>query len=118
MQPPREIRGYRLSVSDIAASYPMDRINKIPLDKLDADWRLAQTNIWPVSVFARSSVRKLLQTYARSGSVEPARDIAGLSRVLELRNEIEASPLAGCPAFSGINTGSDRLQTWCGQALR
>lgn len=107
-----QLAAYRTVTSGLCAKYPMNRIKTIPLEKLDADWRLAQTKIWPLSIFSKSSVRKLLQTYATEGSTDPTRDITGLIEAQELRSTIDASPLRECPAFAGVDTDTVRLANW------
>lgn len=110
------LRGYQDATAQLAASYPMERLKSIPLEKLDADWRLAQTKIWPFSVFAKSSVRKLLQTYATAGAANPASDIRALSEARESRAEIDASALKDCPLFAGTETDGDHLARWLAEA--
>ncbi len=102
-------KNYRRSSEALSASYPMERLGAIPLGQLDADWRRAQTKMWPFSVFAKSSVRKLLQTYANGGKSDPEKDIGALEEALRIRTEIEALPLSDCPAFDGVETDENRL---------
>ena len=58
-----DVKALATAKSEAVASYPLDAVRRMPLEQLDADWREAQTKIWPVSAFARRRVRKLLQTY-------------------------------------------------------
>lgn len=88
----------------LSASYPLDRLDAMPLNQLDADWRRAQTKFWPFSVFAKSTLRKLLQTYASSGKANPAVDIPALDRLLKIRGDIATVALTGCPAFENAET--------------
>lgn len=111
------LKAYRNATGTLAATYPLDRTSAIPLDQMDADWRRAQTKMWPLSVFAKSSVRKLLQTYATHGRADPATDISGLIDVHRLRGDIEAVRLTGCPAFDGVDTEESNLVAW-GQDAR
>ena len=74
----RLCRTMALRLGRVSARYPMDRLDRIPLYQLNTDWRLAQTKIWPLSVLAKYSVRKRLQTYAEEGKSEPeSRNIVG-----------------------------------------
>ncbi|WP_138468940.1 DUF3320 domain-containing protein [Poseidonocella sp. HB161398] len=107
---------YRAAGARLSADYPMDRLERIPLDQLDADWRRAQAKIWPLSALALSSLRKLLQTYATGGRADPERDIPALAEARELRAEIDALPLTGCPAFDGAETDEARLTRWTAEA--
>ncbi|WP_456269651.1 DUF3320 domain-containing protein [Kushneria sp. AK178] len=107
---------YSDAVSRATARYPMDRLDTIPLDQLDANWRLAQTKMWPLSIFAKSSVRKLLQTYAESGQANPDLDIAAMSDARRIHAEIKENALLACPVVDGVETNPDRLMDWTAQA--
>ncbi|GHE78774.1 DNA helicase [Camelimonas fluminis] len=102
----------RALVAGLSASYPLDRLGSLPLEKMDADWRLAHTKIWPMSALAKSAVRKLLQTYASTGQADPAVHLATLTRLRELDGQITTSGLASCPVFAGSETQKDVLIIW------
>ncbi|ODM48656.1 DNA helicase [Ruegeria sp. PBVC088] len=110
------LAAYTAAAGRTAGRYPMDRLDSIPLDQLDANWRLAQTKMWPFSVFAKSSVRKLLQTYAEGGKADPHSDITALADANRARAEIEATPLTECPAVKGVETDAAHLASWIEQA--
>ncbi|WP_299261515.1 DUF3320 domain-containing protein [uncultured Kushneria sp.] len=107
---------YNNAISRASARYPMERLDEMPLDRLDESWRLAQAKMWPLTIFAKSSVRKLLQTYAESGQADPGRDIAAMQDARRLRTEIEANVLQKCPIVDGVNTDMERLMDWVSQA--
>ncbi|GHC15488.1 DNA helicase [Kushneria pakistanensis] len=107
---------YNDAVSRASARYPMDRLDMIPLDQMDANWRLAQTKMWPFSILAKSSVRKLLQTYAESGQANPDQDIAAMSDARRIQDEIKENALLPCPVVTGVETDPDRLMDWIAQA--
>ncbi|WP_460272146.1 DUF3320 domain-containing protein [Celeribacter sp. ULVN23_4] len=107
-----KLASYNVAAGRVSAQYPMERLDAIPLDQLDASWRLAQTKMWPFSIFAKSSVRKLLQTYAESGKADPQSDIAALADAKRARAEIEATPLTGCPVAKGVETDAGQLAAW------
>ncbi|MBE9640669.1 DUF3320 domain-containing protein [Salipiger pacificus] len=111
-----KLAAYTAAAGRTSASYPMARLDGIPLDQLDANWRLAQTKMWPLSVFAKSSVRKLLQTYAEGGKADPQFDIAALADAKRARAEVETTPLNGCPVVKGVETDPARLAGWMDQA--
>ncbi len=96
----------------LSANYPSDRISTIPLGRLDEDWRVAHTKFWPFSVLAKSSVRKLLQTYATGGAAQPETDIIGLMRLNDINNDLIKTDLEGCPVFHGAQTNADELVNW------
>ncbi|WP_110648457.1 DUF3320 domain-containing protein [Salinicola peritrichatus] len=111
-----QLDDYRVAASKLSAEYPLDRLKSIPIDSLDADWRQAQTKLWPFSSLKKLSVRKLLQTYTVTGQVDPAVDITLLIQLRELEKEIQCHPLKECPLFEGIRTDSKRLRQWHEQA--
>lgn len=111
------LKDYAAATARTSASYPMDRLDRIPLDQLDSSWRLAQTKMWPFSSLAKSSVRKLMQTYATGGRSDPQQDIAALSDAKRARAEIDATPLKGCPAVGGVETDVASLSEWFEQAI-
>ena len=80
--------------SEAAAFYTIANVRRMPLEQLDADWRQAQTKIWPLSAFARRKVRKVLQTYVADGKAQPGTDLAALLKMHELDAAIHSSPLA------------------------
>lgn len=107
---------YAAAAGRTAARYPMDRLDTLPLEQLDAGWRLAQTKMWPFSIFAKSAQRKLLQTYALSGASDPATDLPALADARRARLGIEQHPLAACPVAQGVDTSPDRLRGWAAEA--
>ncbi|QAX28839.1 DUF3320 domain-containing protein [Leisingera sp. NJS204] len=107
---------HRDTTGALSASYPLDRLGSIPLDQMDADWRRAQTKIWPFSIFAKSAVRKLLQTYATDGKADPATDITALDTLRRINGDIDTIALSGCPAFDKAATDAIRLTQLIGEA--
>lgn len=110
------LSAYTDATNRASARYPMDRLDGIPLDHLDASWRLAQTKMWPFSIFAKSSVRKLLQTYAEGGKAEPDRDIAALAEAKRAKADIDTNGLTDCPVVKGVQTDTVRLTQWIDNA--
>lgn len=110
------LKAERGAAGRLSATYTLDRLGAVPLDQLDADWRRAQTKMWPFSIFAKSSVRKLLQTYATGGRADPTSDITALAEVHRVRKEIETTALDGCPAYAGVETDDSLLMSWVREA--
>lgn len=110
------LNGYRDSAAALSASYPLDRLGAMPLNQLDAEWRRAQTKFWPFSIFAKSGVRKLLQTYATNGKADPASDIAGLDALQRINDDIDTIALSSCPAFEKAATDATRLTQFIAEA--
>ncbi|WP_128254259.1 DUF4011 domain-containing protein [Falsirhodobacter deserti] len=111
------LRQHQSARDGLAADYALDGLPSMPLEKMDTDWRVAQTRIWPLSAFAKSGVTKLLQTYAK-GAADPERDLPALIRLRDLRKRIDALGLAGCPAFAGADTDMAAFSAWLDAAGR
>ena len=108
---------YQTAIKGMSASYPMDRLHSIPLDKLDSDWRLAQTKMWPFSIFSKSSVRKLLQTYAIAGKSDPSHDISALIDARNYRDNVEKHTLSAFPLYAGVDTDCSLMSDWICEAI-
>ena len=102
-----DVKELAVASSRTVATYPLDAVQRMPLEQLDAGWREAQAKIWPASVFARKRVRKLLQTYADNGAADPAVDLRALFKVRERDAAIRENPLAPV-AETGGETDADR----------
>ncbi|MBB3713507.1 very-short-patch-repair endonuclease [Limimaricola variabilis] len=81
----------------LAADYPEDVDTRIDVSALDAEWRAAEAGIWPLSALARRRVRSVLQSHARSGTVDPGGDLDALHWLARARRTRDASPLAQLP---------------------
>lgn len=90
----------------------------IPIDTLDLQWRKATSKAWPFSGFAKSKVRKLLQTYASAGKADPESDLSGLRRLIRARTAILESALRQVEGFADEKTDSDAMQAHIEQAKR
>jgi very-short-patch-repair endonuclease len=100
----------------LAADYTEAEILRMPLEALDRDWREAGAKIWPFSALAKSRVRKLLQSYAASGTVDLDRDLPALLRMAPAVTALAASPLASLPVWQGMRTPAVLLQEHLRQA--
>jgi len=101
----KTIEAYRKARSELNATYDESQLAKIPIEELDLDWRKATSKIWPLSFFSKGKVRKFLQTYAESGTVDPDTDIAKLRQLQQLLPELEDAELVNrLPGWNGIET--------------
>ena len=89
-----DVSGRAAAMSRTVASYSLDAVREMPLERLDAGWREAQAKFWPASALARRKVRKLLQTYADNGAADPGVDLKALFQVRERDTAIRGNPLA------------------------
>ncbi|PWR17605.1 DUF3320 domain-containing protein [Zavarzinia compransoris] len=95
---------YGTSLRSITAVYPAGEIATMPLERLELEWREAQTKAWPFAALGRRRITKLLQTYAVEGQADPSTDIVGLRRMVQAERDMAASPLAVLPQFAGKDT--------------
>jgi very-short-patch-repair endonuclease len=109
----KKLTEWQAARQQAAANYSEDELPRIPADALDRDYREASIRFWPLSIFARRRVRKLLQTYAASGVANPDTDIPALLQMQKLLNQIQTSPAANrIPGWQGTQTDPQQLETW------
>ena len=90
----RDLRAIATAGSQTSGSYSIDMVRRMPLEGLDTAWREARTKFWPASAFASRKVRKLLQTYADSGTADPQGDLKLLFEMRARDIRIRESALA------------------------
>ena len=90
------------ATTELSASYPLESISDIPLERLDADWREAQSKFWPASSLAKRKTQKFLQTYASGGVADPETDLKALLDIRKHHSSINGNPLA---AVAETSTG-------------
>ncbi|MGV2339120.1 MAG UNVERIFIED_CONTAM: hypothetical protein LVR18_35610 [Planctomycetaceae bacterium] len=101
------------------ASYSLDDVLRIPVDQLDRDWREASVKFWPLSVFSRRRVRKLLQTWSSARIPDPAVDLPLLHTMQEKLKDITSSTVTGrLPGWKGLDTDPQQLGNWVQEATQ
>ena len=110
------VQAFATARSETVATYPLDTLRRMPLERLDADWREAQAKFWPASVLARRRMRKLLQSYADKGAADPAVDLKALLTMREHDSAIRGSPLVPI-AKTGTGTDVERSSGAVRQAI-
>lgn len=95
------VKTFETGRAGLSATYDEQDILRMPLDQMDNDWRMANASIWPKSALKRRSLRKLLQSYAKSGTAAPEGDIPALRRMRDQLNILTDHPVAAM-------AGSDR----------
>ena len=111
------IERYRQAERALSAAYEEGDIARVPVDEIDGDWRRANAAFGPMAFFAKRKVRKLLQSYARSGEVDPDIDIPHLRRMQQALGEIDGSGLKGAvPQWHGLATDIDDVRALMNEA--
>ncbi len=95
------VRELAAARSEALATYSLETVRRMPLDRLDMDWREAQARFWPLSVFSKRKVRKLLRGYADDGAADPDVDLKALFRMREFDAAIRESPLLPVASANG-----------------
>jgi len=96
---------FQAATGSLAASYSDDEVRRLPIQELRRDWREAEAAFWPMSWFGRRRVRKLLQSYAQSGSADPARDLTALEALQKALSDVDASEVrTHAPGWKGPHT--------------
>ena len=94
----------------LAADYPDEGLADMPLDALDLQWREAQGKSWPFAGMAQKKLRRILQSYARSGEPDPASDLPALRQLQRARRDIDGSDLRGVPGFAQERSDPARIR--------
>ena len=97
-----------------SASYTEDNMKRLPQDQLDAEWRAGEVGFWPFSALKKRKTRKLLQTYASSGQVEPGTDLPALEECRKQLAVLQDSPVAD---IAGADRSLHRLKGGVAQAI-
>lgn len=99
------ISEYRSAENGLAAPFAHETLDAIPIEQLENDWREASASMWPKSWLGKRRVKKLLQSYAETGTPDPELDFAILKRMRQQSAAIQANALAGKRAgFDGLKT--------------
>lgn len=115
----KEITAYQIAQSAINAAYEQASIARIPVDDLDYQWRQAAASFWPISIFAKRKVRKLLQSYAVSGASDPEKDLPQIRLMQKYLTNIANNPLADrTPQWKGLQTDVGELTSFLQRAKR
>ncbi|MBL4809698.1 MAG: DUF3320 domain-containing protein [Phycisphaerales bacterium] len=108
---------FRKLHSQLTASYKEKEFSRIPLDEIDRDWRQQNAKLWPFSLLGKMRVKKLLQSYAADGSVDPDSEIPLLRDLQETYGTISASPLSCLPNFEGVQSNFKDMREYLDKAL-
>ncbi len=106
------INTFKTATQSTAGQYDITQIGEIPVADLQQKWREANAKIWPLSSFAKGAVKRLLQSYAASGQVDPQTDLPHLRTIQEQLAVIDASLLAeATPHWKRHETDTAALRT-------
>lgn len=100
----REVEQIQNAHQAASARYGHETVARMPAEELDRKWREAGARIWPFSWFGKRHVRKLLQSYANSGTADPASDLDAVRVIAASLASIENSSLRGLPHFNNLDT--------------
>ncbi len=100
----QEVEQIRNAQQAAAARYDHATVPRVPAEELDRKWREAGARIWPFSWFGKRHVRKLLQSYANNGTVDPASDLDAIRAIATSLAGIADSSLRDLPHFNNLDT--------------
>ncbi|SOH94851.1 Part of AAA domain-containing protein [Monaibacterium marinum] len=92
----------------LSVPYAARDLARVPVAQIDADWRRAEASIWPLSVFRKGAVRRMLSAYAQ-GKANPAHDLTHIEEVQDGLATLHQHRLAGLPDWRGRDTDADAL---------
>ena len=101
----------------LSAPYSDRDLVRVPVRRLEEDWRRADAAIWPICALRRRSVRRELSGYAQGGRVDPGIDLRMVEELQERLAKIAASPLAETPRWAGVDTDAADLRTRAARLL-
>jgi very-short-patch-repair endonuclease len=105
------IESYRGSEHGLSTRYGPDELLRVPVDKLEHEWREARAGMWPISWFAKRRVQKVLGSYADAATVDPAIDLPLIRRMQGTRQVIQGSAIATAPLpFRDLDTDCEELK--------
>ncbi len=108
------LTAFKSAQDRFSASYTEDNLKRIPLDRMDTDWRSAEAACWPFSNLKKRKLRKLLQTYAATGQAEPGMDLPAIENARKQLTNLANSPVA---AAAGETRSTERLDRRVAQAI-
>jgi len=112
-----DLKLFHKAQKSTAANYKQENLGQIPIDDLDYQWRQATSKMWPLSFFAKWQVKKLLQTYAETGDVDPEIDLPQIRLMQNYLERITNHPLAGrTHHWDGLQTETEDFQLFLEQA--
>lgn len=115
----QHLAALRQARQQTTADYSLDDVLRIPVDQLDRDWREASVKFWPLSIFARRRVRKLLQTWSPARIPDPAVDLPPLHTMQEKLRQITSSTVTTrLPCWKGLDTDPQLLGNWLQEATQ
>ena len=97
-----------------------NELDRLPVDEIEHQWRMACSRFWPFSWFAKRRVTKLLNTYTATGTgAAPAIDLPAIKVIREARARIQSSPMNEASQFAdGLKTDLDALKDEMAKATR
>jgi very-short-patch-repair endonuclease len=101
---------FRSAQTSLAARYEDSQIQRMPLEEVDQEWRRENAKLWPLSLFGKLRVKKLLQSYAAEGKADPESDIQPL---MEMQAALQAAANSAAhvlPRFDGVRSDTDVLR--------
>jgi hypothetical protein len=105
------------AASSLTAIYTEDDIARIRVDELDHQWRSAKAAIWPKSTLEKNKIRKILESYAKSGSPDPETDLPLLRQMQMHLATVSNSPLVdSVPGWNGTQTDISKVEKFFADA--
>ena len=107
------VETFKTEHARLSAVYEEASIARMPIDQIDQDWRMACSQMWPFSIFAKSRVRKFLQSYALTGKANPAEEVVPLQKMQSALKAISSqSERQYYPAWNGTETDTGHLKAY------
>lgn len=95
----KDLQQIQSLAGQLSTAYPIGDLERIPVQQLDAQDRMARSSFWPLSVLRSWQLRRLLQTWTAGGKPHVSQDLPVL--------------LKACPLAARISGSRVLLQTPC-----
>lgn len=108
----------RSLAEQLSTAYPIADLERIPVQQLDAQDRVARSSFWPLSALRSWQLRRLLQTWTAGGRPNSAQDLPLLLKACPLATRVSSSPvLRQTPFHDDWATQITALSDWIGMTV-
>lgn len=95
-----------------SATFESENLAQIPVADLDRDWREAKASMWPMSWLRKRKTKRMLQSYALSGTADPESDLKAIPAMIKQSGIVAASQLAeATPQWQGLQTDTTQVES-------
>jgi hypothetical protein len=91
------INAYDSAAASCGATFDEETLRRISVDWLEHDWKVACGSLWPLSLLRKHAVKKILQSYAKTGDVDPENALDCIRLMQRELEQIDSNSLSSRP---------------------